>query len=418
MIDALIASHARNEFARSMRFDGGGVPRVPPCTVDKPRLMYIHIPFCEQLCPYCSFNRVVFQEGLCRSYFEALRREMKHYKSAGYQFNGIYVGGGTPTVLIDELAETLTMAREIFPVTELSVETNPNHLTPDRLEILKNIGVNRLSVGVQSFDDGLLRDMERYEKYGSGREIAERLKAAMGLFDTLNADMIFNFPSQTSEMLARDLECLVDLGIDQITYYPLMVSDSTRRIVSRTLGEVDYRREKAFYRQIVACLRNRYRSSSAWCFSRKSGMIDEYVVNYDEYAGLGSGSIGFLSGTCYANTFDIREYIDQVAGDPGGFPLMASRDFSSRDCLRYDFLMKLFGMTMNMDEMNVKYGGRAFRHLWFEILAFMAVGGLRYRKPCLVLTERGQYMWVIMMREFFIAVNNFRDYCRSGVNKA
>ena len=116
MIDALIASHARKEFARSMRFEGGGVPHVPPCAVDKPRLMYIHIPFCEQLCPYCSFNRVVFQEGLCRSYFAALRQEMVLYKRAGYQFNGIYVGGGTPTVLMEELAETLTMAREIFPV--------------------------------------------------------------------------------------------------------------------------------------------------------------------------------------------------------------------------------------------------------------------------------------------------------------
>jgi coproporphyrinogen III oxidase-like Fe-S oxidoreductase len=417
LIDELIAGHARKEFARSMRFEGGGVPRIPPCTANKPRLMYIHIPFCEQLCPYCSFNRVVFDETLCRSYYQALRREIMLYEASGYSFSGIYVGGGTPTVLIDELEETLTLARTVFPVVEISVETNPNHLTPDRLEVLKRVGVNRLSVGVQSFEDRLLKDMDRYHKYGSGREIAERLKATMGLFDTLNADMIFNFPSQQSDMLARDLDVLVELGIDQITYYPLMVSNSTRQIISKTLGEVDYSKEKALYKQIVKRLRDLYRFSSAWCFSRKTGMIDEYVVHYDEYAGLGSGSIGFLSGTCYANTFNIQAYISQVMQGEGQFPLMASRNFSAGDLLRYDFLMKLFGMTMNTEALAVKYGGGVLRHLWFEILAFMAVGGLRYRKPHLYLTERGRYMWVIMMREFFIAVNNFRDYCRPGMER-
>ena len=416
LISALIASHARREFTRSMRFDGGDIPRVPRCTVNKPRLMYIHIPFCEQLCPYCSFNRVVFDDALCRAYFHALRKEILLYKTSGYNFSGIYVGGGTPTVLIDELVETLLLVRETFQIKEISVETNPNHLTWDRLEILKKVGVNRLSVGIQSFEDRLLKDMDRYKKYGSGREIAERLKSTVGFFDTLNADMIFNFPSQQSDMLAYDLDVLMDIGIDQITYYPLMVSDSTRNMVAKTLGRVDYRREETFYRQIVKRLQTQYQFSSAWCFSKKTGMIDEYVVNYDEYAGVGSGSIGFLGGTCYANTFDIREYIAQIEQNKGHFPLMASRDFSVGDRLRYDFLMKLFGMKLNMKELNARYDGRVLRHLWFEILAFMLVGGLRYRSPHLCLTERGQYMWMIMMREFFIAVNNFRDFCRGEIN--
>ena len=86
-----------------MRFEGGGVPRVPPPGDTAPRLLYLHIPFCERLCPYCSFNRVVFEEELCRDYFRALRKELLLYRDLGYDFGGIYVGGGTPTVLIDEL---------------------------------------------------------------------------------------------------------------------------------------------------------------------------------------------------------------------------------------------------------------------------------------------------------------------------
>jgi coproporphyrinogen III oxidase-like Fe-S oxidoreductase len=253
--------------------------------------------------------------------------------------------------------------------------------------------------------------MDRYEKYGSGEEIRDRLKGVLGRFDTLNADMIFNFPSQRPDSLNRDLDILMDIGVDQITYYPLMVSDSTRQVVSQTLGQVDYHKEEQFYHQIVKRLVPAYRFSSAWCFSRKSASIDEYIVDYDEYAGLGSGSIGFLNGTCYANTFNIRQYIAQVGR--GEMPLMASRDFNVRDQIRYDFLMKLFGMKLDTQTMQKKYNGRLYRYLWFDLLAFLLAGGLRYEPPDFFLTPRGRYYWVIMMREFFISVNNFRDFCRA-----
>ena len=99
--------------------------------------------------------------------------------------------------------------------------------------------------------------------------------------------MIFNFPTQTPAMLDRDLDTLLAIGIDQVTWYPLMVSDSTRQKVTETLGRVDSRQEERFYHQIVGRLVPAYRFSSAWCFSREKAMIDEYIVDYDEYAGLG-----------------------------------------------------------------------------------------------------------------------------------
>ena len=411
VINQIITRIARHEFAKAMRFEEGAAPHIPTTDIQKPRLLYIHVPFCEKLCPYCSFNRIVFDEPLCRDYFRALRKEILLYKESGFDFRGIYVGGGTPTILIDELEETLALARDCFQIVEISVETNPNHLTETNLTALKRAGVNRFSVGVQSFDNRLLKDMDRYEKYGSGEEIRDRLKGILGRFDTLNADMIFNFPSQRPDSLNRDLDILMDIGVDQITYYPLMVSDSTRQVVSQTLGQVDYHKEEQFYHQIVKRLVPAYRFSSAWCFSRKSASIDEYIVDYDEYAGLGSGSIGFLNGTCYANTFNIRQYIAQVGR--GEMPLMASRDFNVRDQIRYDFLMKLFGMKLDTQTMQKKYNGRLYRYLWFDLLAFLLAGGLRYKPPDFFLTPRGRYYWVIMMREFFISVNNFRDFCRA-----
>ena len=410
LINLLITKVASREFSRAMRFDEGSTPWIPPPSVAKPRLLYLHVPFCERLCPYCSFNRIPFEQSSGRAYFAALRKEILLYKGRGYEFSGVYVGGGTPTVLIDELAEVLALAKDIFPIREISVETNPNHLTDYNVEVLANAGVNRLSVGVQSFDDGLLKKMERFDKYGSGKEVASKLAALAGRFHTLNADMIFNFPTQTLAMLERDLDVLVEIGIDQVTYYPLMVSDSTRKLVTATLGRVTYAAEEVFYRRILERLQPTYRFSSAWCFSKKESMIDEYIVDYDEYAGLGSGSIGFLSGVCYANTFDVPEYIRRV--EAGEMPVMATRTFTIRDMMRYDFLMKLFGTRLDLSALRDKYGVNPMNYLWLAIAAFRLSGRIGYKPPVLHLTGRGCYAWVVMMREFFIAVNNFRDFCR------
>jgi len=413
VINEIVTRAARSRFARALKFEGGGIPELPPCDDAVPRLLYIHIPFCEELCPYCSFHRVRLNEDLVIKYHAALRLEMALYRQRGYRFTGLYAGGGTPTVLIDELAETLRLARALFPIGSVSVETNPDHLTDANIKILKQAGVNRLSVGVQTFDDGLLRQIARYDKYGSGEEIAARLEQVSGKFDTLNADMIFNFPGQTAAMLKADLAMLQRIKMQQITFYPLMVSSLTQSLMRETMGEVNFRREKSFFKLILRRLEEDYDSSSAWCFSRKktdSSLIDEYVVDFDEYAGLGSGAIGYLNGMCYANTFDIGGYISGL--EQGRLPLEAARAFNFTDRMRYDFLMKLFSTHLNVNELEEKYEGRFLKTLWKEMAAFTLAGAFRYFSPNLFLTPWGRYYWVIMMREFFIAVNNFRDYCR------
>jgi len=410
MINQIVTNIAKREFARALKFEEGVLPELPSCNDEKPRLLYMHIPFCEELCPYCSFHRITFTEPLTRKYFKALRREIKIYQEKGYKFKEIYVGGGTPTVLIDELAETLHLAREIFPIQAISVETNPNHLNSKNIEILQQSGVNRLSVGVQTFNDDLLKKIGRYEKYGSGEDIAQKLKNTQGCFDTLNADMIFNFPGQTSQMLNEDLAILLNLNMDQTTFYPLMVSSITQETMGKTIGAVDFRSEQKLYELIVQRLEKNYDFSSAWCFSRKKALIDEYVVDYDEYAGLGSGAIGYMHGTCYSNTFDIAEYIASL--EKNRLPLKASRSFDLHDQMSYDFMMKLFSTKLDITALQEKYNGKFLKTLWKEIAAFEIVRAFRYFPPYLHLTPRGHYLWVIMMREFFIAVNNFREYCR------
>jgi menaquinone C8-methyltransferase len=416
LTERFIGHIARKKNSAYLQFSPSLTTSLPDRRSSTPLLMYVHVPFCEELCPYCSFNRIVFQEGLARSYFQALRSEIEMYKRQGYEFAAVYVGGGTPTLLMDELTATLGLIKSLFPVREISVETNPNHLTPANFKALQEAGINRLSVGVQSLDDTLLKTIGRYHKYGSGAEIVDRLRSAQGQFDTLNVDMMFNFPTQSKKILEKDVAALMGLGVDQITYYPLMASEYTREIMSKRVGVVDYRNEEVFYTTISRMLSAEYGFSTAWCFSRNNALIDEYVVNFEEYAGVGSGSIGYLNGTVYANTFDIPDYIQRV--ENGSFPLVASKECSPKERFRYDFLMKLFGLELDLKALTEKNGVSAYRYLWPEILFFQLTGGLTKRGDKLLLTEKGRYYWVVMMREFFIGVNNFRDYCRSRITAA
>jgi coproporphyrinogen III oxidase-like Fe-S oxidoreductase len=396
----------------------------PPPETGKSYLLYLHIPFCEQLCPYCSFNRILLDRALAGDYFQALEQELRIYHDRGYVFDSIYVGGGTPTILPDNLGSLLTLAGKLWRIGQISVETNPNHLSPDMLGLLKALGVNRLSVGVQSFQDSILEAIGRYRRYGSGKQIQRRLRSARGIFDTLNVDAIFNFPMQDERMLARDLEILKSLEVDQVTFYPLMAGRKVRGKLAK-LGKISFSREKRLYRRIWEELSTDYRPSSAWCFSRKpqaegetdehrrgNHLIDEYIVANEEYAGLGSGAFGYLQGTIYANTFSIPTYIESLKARR--LPVLAARRFSRAEQLRYDFLMKMFGGSLDLRHLRNKYGASGQRELWKEML-FFRMNGAMQRHPVypqvLKLSRRGYYFLVVLMREFFTGVNNFREDC-------
>lgn len=416
LLETFMTAFLKREFARTLQLSDFNklVPPRPEPGVEY--LAYLHIPFCEELCPYCSFNRVPLEPDLGRRYFRALRKELAMYADLGFNFAAAYVGGGTPTVLPEELALLLGDLKRLFNVREISVETNPNHLNDPIVGMLAGEGVNRLSVGTQSFDDRLLELMERRHKYGSGQEVRERLEKYMGRFDTLNVDMIFNFPTQTMEALDRDLEIIKNIRADQATFYPLMVSDMTRRQLSERFGAISYRQEKSFYKRITEALDEEYSSGTAWCFSRRKGMIDEYIVDYDEYVGLGSGSFGYAGGAVQANTFSIPGYIATV--NAGSFPLEGIKEFSPKEQIRYDFMMKLFGTSMDLRKAEEKFHGEFRRTLRKEIALFKSLGAISVNGDTVTLTPRGRYWWVIMMREFFTGVNNFRDICRARIKEA
>jgi len=155
-----LTKYLRYTVPRYLKLTGANLHQLPDPRPGHQYVLYAHVPFCESLCPYCSFNRFMFHEDRAVRYFHNLREEMRMVAQLGYQFESMYIGGGTPTILVDELAQTIDLAKQLFGIREVSCETNPNHLTPEVLGTLAG-RVDRLSVGVQSFDDDLLRQMSR-----------------------------------------------------------------------------------------------------------------------------------------------------------------------------------------------------------------------------------------------------------------
>lgn len=421
---------------------------MPAPVPGQPYMLYMHVPFCERLCPYCSFNRFPFREDRAKPYFENMRKEMRMLKDLGYDFDSVYIGGGTPTIMIDELCETIDQARDLFSIKEVSSETNPNHLIPSYLEKLQG-RVQRLSVGVQSFDDGLLKQMDRYEKYGCGQEILERIREASPYFVSMNADMIFNFPAQTEDILIRDIEMVVESGASQTTFYPLMASPSVERSLAATVGKVDYEREQRFYQIICELLtgetpgtpeallpagkqgeRGLFEHGSAWTFNRRiptacrlseqadaaaaSGMIDEYVVDYEEYPAIGSGGITYLGSNLYVNTFSVNEYNQAI--ESGRMSMMGKTTFTLRDRMRYRFMMQLFGLRLDKRQFERDFGVDIEHGLPIEMAFMRAAGAFAVDNADeLTLTPKGRYLVVVMMRQFFIGVNNLRDQARAAL---
>jgi menaquinone C8-methyltransferase len=186
------------------------------------------------------------------------------------------------------------------------------------------------------------------------------------------------------------------------------------RKMRKTMGEVDFNREGRMYRLILDALPDSYQPSSAWCFNRASGTVDEYIIENEEYLGLGSGALSYLDGILYSSTFSLNNYNRQVAA--GRFGISRRQPLTDRDRLRYFMLMNLFGLSLDKQVAELRYPG-FFRQLAPEMLGLKLMGAVRDEGARLVLTQYGMRVWILIMREFFMAVSDFRDLMRHTIRE-
>ena len=369
--------------------------------------LYIHIPFCRTLCPFCCFHRYLFKENKAREYFKNLKKELALYVRRGFRFSSFYFGGGTPTILMDELVGFIDHLRKNFEVKEVSLETTPSEVNKENIGLLKAAGVNRLSIGVQSFDNDVLRTMGRL--LYTGEEAKERLLMAQGNFDTVNVDFIFNFPFQPIAKFEADVQTFKDLGIDQATFYPLMPSPHKKDALERRFQRVDNSQERKYYDVILRDLYSKgYKASTVWCFSRGERMVDEYIVDFADYIGIGSGSVSLVKGNFYVNSFSLDRYREMVKNDR--LPIVRWRRLYEREYLRYYLLTRLFGMKVDTRRFRQSFNADIYEKLRSELL-LLKLFGLVKGEETISVTKRGMYPVSVMMREFFAALNGLREYC-------
>ena len=414
----------------------------------KPTMLYIHIPFCHTFCPYCSFHKYLYDENLARAYFHALRSEIQIIKSKGFDFTTVVVGGGTTLINEGELLATLELCKRLFSIRQISCESDPTHIKPAQLKRFSGL-ITRLSCGVQSFDDSILRKIGRYEKFGSSAELQERLAKAQGILPILSIDLIFNFPNQSREQLLSDLRIAKSIGTEQITTYPLMRSNLTESKIATALGVNASDNERAFYELICAEFRQ-YKRNNAWGFAKKTGgcsndssgaesvqrenlispkstLNDEYVSSHHQYLGAGSGAFSFINGRLFINAFNLQDYCDGILQE--GNANMANAEFSRRDILRYVFLCELFSGGLSVNEFNANMECDLERELALELAGLRACGAIRThagenldskkRATRIECSEFGRYICVVLMKEFYAGMDlvraTFRDESKLGL---
>ena len=274
--------------------------------------LYLHVPFCVNCCPYCPYTKVPYRAELVERYTRAAIAEVDSWaESVGpSEVTSVYVGGGTPTLALDSVASILSRVRDRFDVTgDVCIETNPASVDEAGVAGLHDAGITLVSLGVQSFRPKHLATIGRHYAPAVA-ENALRLLAQSG-FASVNADIMFALPGQTTADVLADLERAAELGADQITTYPLFTFPYTQVGEYLHLSGVrmpDLRTRRGQYRAIAGwCADNGFERVSVWGFKR--GGVPRYSsVTRDGYIGIGPGSGSHLPDGFALNTFDLEAW--------------------------------------------------------------------------------------------------------------
>ena len=272
--------------------------------------LYIHVPFCEHLCDYCDFPKLQYFRTFAEKYLTVLEKELTSYQ-INHTLKTIYVGGGTPTALEDDLFERLLkiISKYSKSVEEYTFEANPESLSENKLRLMKEYGVNRLSIGVESTDDKILSSINRHHTFKDVQIAISR--ARKWGFDNLNVDLIIGLPHVSKALFIKDLDNILSLGVEHISLYSLTVHPHTMF----SLKGIEEPKEE-FARSLYDIAESKLKEEgyihyeiSNWAKPNRESKHNFTYWKDEGYYGIGYGASGYIDDIRYTNTRNLDKYL-------------------------------------------------------------------------------------------------------------
>lgn len=356
--------------------------------------VYLHVPFCERICPYCPYNKELFREDAARRYAAAVTKEVDRYAEvlSGKCIASFYIGGGTPTTMLRHgLPELIGHIRGALPVAcDVHMESHPNHLTVANLDAIQAMGVRHVSIGVESLFDRHLETLGRPYTAAAVKG-AVRRAVARG-FACVNVDVMFGLPGQTCAEIETTANELVALGVDQVAAYPIFLFPYTR--MGRENGHRNHGIGQSLMRRKMLRIFERvfyaagYTRSSVWAFT-KAGVPRYCSVTVPAYVGFGASGGTYLRDIFYLNTFSVAGYIEAI--ESGRLPTALAVDLSARMQRAGWLYWRIYETRFSKSAYRERFGEDIDAAYGGLLRLLRAFGFLRVDGDRIVLSDRGSF---------------------------
>lgn len=373
--------------------------------------LYVHVPFCRSLCSFCPYCKEVYDSEKAERYINALKKEIDlvcEGRPEKKKVTSLYFGGGTPALIAGEIGGIIRHLRQHFDISEgIGLELHPRDVTPDKLAELKNAGVTKISIGIQSFQDDFLSLLGR-EKF----DYCAMFDAIRQVpFETVSMDFIFALPGQTFEHLKTDIETAFSNGANHIAVYPFIdftfADNKFKKMPNKE-------KKRLLYRLTDYCQKKGYVRDSIWTFA-KAGTPKYSSMTRDNFLGFGCSATTLLTQSFKINTFSVDEYIKRVESNT--LPTALTIKFTGRQRMIYYLFWTAYTTRVSPADFKAFFGKSLDRHYGFELLLARMFGLIKKRRGTYTMTKRGAYyyhyfenyytlsyidkMWGVMRHEAF-----------------
>ena len=349
--------------------------------------IYVHIPFCKTICSFCPYCKVKYDKEICDQYIDALLneiqivcRDMKRKK----RVTSLYFGGGTPALAADRLGEIIRTLQRYFIITEgIGVELHPENVTPYILQTLKNAGVTKISIGIQSFQSKFQKILGR--KSFDIKQMAKTLRE--NPFETVSMDFIFALPDQTFEDLKNDIDLAFSGGANHIAVYPFIDFTFTKSKVPA----MDKKSKRKLLDKITEyCSKKGYQRDSIWTFSAEKNAKYSSMTR-ENFLGFGCSATTLLKDSFKINTFSIDDYRERIRENR--LPTSLTIRFTERQRMVYYLFWMAYTTKVDSRDFEKFFGVSLRKSFGFELNIAQLLGFVTERNGVYTMTKKGAFYY-------------------------